>query len=554
MKQKKSMMYIFMEGTAALYAISMLVLFPLFYANNYIDISTAKLSFFRVCAIAMPLLFFLFAGMGWLQQYKESVRQNAKNYNKKKKAAAKQEGSSLTKKEIVRQWLSGVSAPSWFAVVFVAGVCIATIFSVDPLESWQGLEGRKLGLQVFLLCVISYMLVGKYLRPGKWLIWTFFAGNTIVFVLAILNFWAVDPLGMYENLVTEQHESFISTIGNVNACSSYLCMVMPAAMALYTVVKTKALRVATGIFLVLGFWTCYCTRSGSWLLGVGAAFLVLLWFAICDHSHMQRFLEICGLFWFSSLLMEFSVLIGDAVGSKGLMFLGFKRERLQSGGMLNGYVLFITGILILGGLLFLKSREKKQQELPYRTLRIWIFSILAIIFGIGVLLVAIANLKPGGWEGTLSFLNRLKIQDYFGSRRGYIWKTTVRGWLQLPLWDKITGYGLNCYHMFIEQYGGDSVTEMFNGARLVDAHNELLQFLTTTGLLGVVGYFGLLIGTAVRAAKRYVKSPVMVLGVAVVCGYLAQAMVNNPTAFLTPYLFLMLGIIKSLENLENVKE
>ena len=88
--------------------------------------------------------------------------------------------------------------------------------------------------------------------------------------------------------------------------------------------------------------------------------------------------------------------------------------------------------------------------------------------------------------------------------------------------------------------------------KLVDAHNEFLQFLVTTGVFGVVGYFGLLISTVVSSAKKYLEKPIMLLGIVVPCGYMAQGMVNNPTVFLTPYLFLMLGIIKSLEKIENV--
>lgn len=551
MKEKKSMMYIFLEGTAALYAILMLVLFPLFYANNFINISTAKLSFFRVCSIGMPLLIMVFGGMGWLQKYKDSIQQKGKNHKKK---AVRQETVTITKMETVKKWLSEMSISSWFAVVFVAGVCIATIFSANPLESWQGLEGRKLGLQVFLLCVLSYALLGKYLKPGKWLIWIFFAGNSIVCVLTILNFWGVDPLSMYDNLVQEQHGMFISTIGNINACSSYLCMVLPAAMAVYMVVKTRVLRAATGIFLVVGFWACYCTSSESWMLGAGAAFLALLWFAMKSNYYMQRFLEVFALFWLGSLLMKISGLIGDAAGADSMLFLAFHVNKIQREIVLNGYVLAAEGILIAGGMALINIRIRKEKELPTRLLRICVFSVIIAVAGMGLLILAAANLKRGVWEGTFAFLNRFKIKDTFGSSRGYIWKISVKGWLDLPLWDKLTGYGLNCYHMFIEQYGGEGVATAFNGAKLVDAHNELLQFMTTTGLLGTVGYFGLLLGTAVRSAKKFIQKPVMMMGTVVVCGYLAQGIVNNPTAFLTPYLFLMLGIIKSLEKLENVGE
>ena len=88
----------------------------------------------------------------------------------------------------------------------------------------------------------------------------------------------------------------------------------------------------------------------------------------------------------------------------------------------------------------------------------------------------------------------------------------------------------------------------------MDAHNELLQILTTMGILGAVGYFGLIIGTIVKSAKSVAAKPVMLLGVIVLFGYLAQALVNNPTVFLTPYLFLMLGMIKSMEKMEDATE
>ncbi len=551
MKEEKGIMRIFAEGAAGVYVILMLAFFPLYYQNNYIDISTAKLNFFRICSIGLAVLLAVFAGFGLLSQYKEDMQLKARMQNRNK-------GGHLPGKEeerkTFRQRIAKISVPAWFTIIFVAGVCIATIFSVNPLESWLGKEGRKLGLMVWLLCVMTYVILGKYFKPGKWTVWTFIAGNAIVFILAILNFWSIDPLGMYENLALEQAGGFISTIGNVNACASYMCMVIPAGMAAYWFMKNKLLRNALGVFLALGFWTCYCTVSESWLLGIGAAFLVLLWFAISDHYHMQRFLEICGLFWIGSVLMKITVFAGESIGSRKHMFLSFVSGVLQNRIMLSGYVLAIEGILIAGVMLFIRNRQKKQKELPYRAIRKWIFGVLAVLAGIGILLLIIANLRQESWEGSLAFLNRLQIQDSFGSTRGYIWKTTMKSWAKMPLWDKVTGYGLNCYHMFIQQYGGSEVSEVFNGALLIDAHNEFMQFLTTTGLLGVVGYFGLLISTAVRSARQSLNKPQMILGIAVICAYIAQGMVNNPTIFLTPYLFLMLGIIKGVENLEDVSK
>lgn len=547
MKQNKSVMYIFLEGAAALFVILMLGFFPLFYQNNYIDISSAKLSFFRVCVIGLFLFIVVFAALDWLQRFKEEMLVNSRIPQNKKT-----EKRSIS--QIIREYLSGLSIPSWFAVVFVLGICIATIFSVNPLESWQGKEGRKLGAIVWLLCVAMYVMLAKYLKPGKWMIWTFLMANMLIFLLSILNFWTIDPLGMYENLMEAQHAMFISTIGNINACAGYLCMVLPAAMSLYFLCKNRKLQLGTGIFLIFGFWTCYCTRTQSWLLGVGAAFFVLLWFAMCDHFHMRRFLEICGLFWVGSVLMKFTLLIGEMKNFMGLMFQGFKVEGFQNAIMLNGYVLLFMGILVAGGIFYIQNREKQEKELPYCTLRKGIFLFFAVIVTVAILMVVTANLNRETWEGTFSWLNHLKMYDRFGSGRGYIWKITVKSWLDMPFWKKLTGYGVNCYHMLIQQYGGEGVADAFEGAILVDAHNEWMQFMTTMGVVGTVGYFGLLISTAVTSFKKYAKQPEFLLGVTVVCGYAAQAMVNNPTVFLTPYLFLMLGIIRSMEKLGDVAE
>ena len=77
MKQNKSVMYIFLEGAAALFVILMLGFFPLFYRNYFIDISSAKLSFFRVCVIGLFLFIVLFAALDWLQRFKEEMLVNS---------------------------------------------------------------------------------------------------------------------------------------------------------------------------------------------------------------------------------------------------------------------------------------------------------------------------------------------------------------------------------------------------------------------------------------------------------------------------------------------
>ena len=119
----------------------------------------------------------------------------------------------------------------------------------------------------------------------------------------------------------------------------------------------------------------------------------------------------------------------------------------------------------------------------------------------------IANLSgEKQWDGMLQWMNRLKLQDNFGSSRGVIWKQTWIAWKKLPAGRKFFGYGLNTFHLFLYEYQGAELASY--GGRIIDPHNELLQFLSITGIFGTVSYFGLLISSALLAGKQSRHAPV----------------------------------------------
>lgn len=537
MKQKKkSAAQFLLEGIAYLFVVLMAGIFPLFYRNNYIDISSAKLTFFRTCALGLVIMTGLFAALGWLEE-KQAGQKKAAKY-RKGTGTNKEKNKKFRKPEIGRE--------TWFVIIFLIAVAFSTILSEHPLESWQGLEGRKLGANVFLLCILMYVILGKYLNPNKWIIWIFLISNGLVFLLGGLNFWEIDILHMYDNLAKTDWGAFISTTGNGNASANYACIILPIGMVLYTLAETTGSRIAYSVFLILGFYESYATTSDSWMLGCGVAYLVLLWFSLTDIRRMKRFLELCGIFLISSLIMKLTLVAGTWKNAAGIKFVTFKTLKLQNF-ILNGYVLAAAGLLVLAGLLYLRNAEKRERMIPFKLLRTILFSIFGIIAGAGVLLFVAANVSSRQWQGAAGWLNFFKLRDEFGSGRGVIWKQTVHAYMQLSPVKKIFGYGVNCYHQFIYQYCADAIQAVFGSHTLVDAHNEPLQFLATMGIVGVIGYFGLLISTAAAAGKKVSNQPLMLLGAVVLCSYLAQSLVNNPTVFITPNLFLFLGILKSIE-------
>lgn len=73
-----------------------------------------------------------------------------------------------------------------------------------------------------------------------------------------------------------------------------------------------------------------------------------------------------------------------------------------------------------------------------------------------------------------------------------------------------------------------------------DPHSEVLYYLVATGFVGMIGYFGMIISAAVKCIR--VKKTETIILAAVFVAWIAQGLVNNPLVFVTPYIFLFLGI------------
>ncbi len=527
-QNKKNVMYE-LEGTAAsLFVILMLGFFPLFYQDSYFNITDAKRMFFYFCGAGLLVLTVLLAGAGYLQDWREQAAGN------KVLQGSKQKGKEI---------LKNIPITSWFVYGFAVAVLIATVFSVNPFESFYGTDGRKLGAIAFLLCIAVYLILGKFLKPGIWMAWIFLISNGIVCFLLLLQFWGIDILHMWDGIIPTEVGMFASTIGNVNACATYFCMAVPVGMVLFYLSDALLSEILYGLLLLLGFFGMYATISDSWILGIGAAFLVLFCFSIKSHDYMERFLGICLMFWASSLVVRLALTAGAE--NTSVMSQRFRTLPLQN--FITGKkVLLAEGIILCLGMVLIKIAKKKDIQIPYDKIRKVFIGVVVTVLSLAVTAVLVVNLSPEKqWEGGLQWMNLLKLQDNFGSSRGIIWKQTWIAWQKLPIGRKFFGYGINCFYQFLYQYQASELT-MYT-ARIVDPHNELLQFMSMTGIFGAVCYFGFLISTAVSAAKQSRHYPVMMMGTVVICSYLAQSMVNNPTVFLTPTLFLYLGILKSLE-------
>ena len=185
-------------------------------------------------------------------------------------------------------------------------------------------------------------------------------------------------------------------------------------------------------------------------------------------------------------------------------------------------VLMAESVLLLLFYFFIKS--------PYE----WILQKYGrkIVIGLTIL----------GVLGTVIYL--YPLEDSFGNARGYIWKRSVWNFKEFSIIQKVFGYGPNCFYQALQANYGAEMLEKYKSA-FYDAHNEILQFLTVSGILGVVSYMGMQISVIISGIQKKKNSSIAILSCVVVLSYMAQGLVNNPQVFTTPLLFLFLGIMEN---------
>ncbi|KYG90271.1 hypothetical protein A0U40_08515 [[Bacillus] sp. KCTC 13219] len=143
-----------------------------------------------------------------------------------------------------------------------------------------------------------------------------------------------------------------------------------------------------------------------------------------------------------------------------------------------------------------------------------------------------------------------------GSGRMYIWGKTFDLVKKRPL----LGYGLDSIMYNFPHYNIDARAGNNSENAIVDKpHNVYIGILYGTGIIGILAFVILIIGTALQGAKAFIdkqKLPLTILFIACFA-YFIQALFNDSLPGITPIAFvfmgLLIGLVKSSKNVyENI--
>ena len=233
------------EWFACAFAAGVALLHPLIFDDFFFNINRFKFGVFAVSAYAGLIVFLLLCAA-------------------RRRALAGE----------IRQPFS-LSAADWGMGAFAVLAAASTILSDDAFSALTGDEGRLCGLVFILALAALHVIVSRARNADAWAAGGLLISGSLCALLGVLNFFKIDPFGFYPRLNQKSVDGFISTIGNVDFFSAFLCLFLPAAVAAF-MRGGRWVRRLSVFPILLGTGAVIAARADGALIALASAILTAL--------------------------------------------------------------------------------------------------------------------------------------------------------------------------------------------------------------------------------------------------------------------------------------
>ena len=396
---------------------------------------------------------------------------------------------------------------SYAGFAFLFSNVLSFLFSVKKSVSFFGLEGWRGGFLTVLLMLFFVLVLSFSEHFSKYMIAALLITPALEFVLGILGRFRIYPVQ-----ISNQNNSFLATIGNINWYVGFLSVFVPLGIGLcYTEKLFSMSFYLLALYEILGLVATFTQGSESGVLMLAGSFIVLLFRSL---GSRKNFLKMTLQLFILGLSME-------------MLFFG-SFYNYQSN-LLIGFCSGFKGLILMAAAFFLYRLSRLFEEINAMWRGKLYTEILLVALFIGTLVAG--------------YLFYSKFSYNFGNGRGLIWSISIDIFGTLSPWRKIVGVGQDGFYGYAYSVPeiADSLLNTFPGNILTNAHCELLTMLVERGLLGVVTYL-FFISTVLCTFFRNKKERAATICALPVIAYFLNSLVSFQAVTSTPYLMLVIGI------------
>ncbi len=508
-----------MEYVLAAVMIAMCVAVSFYAKEGYNQIGNAKFAAYRAVMV-VGFSVFLAMGVVWLV-FSLSYRE-VHPLGEKRSA-----GSALRRR---------LSVTDGFVLAYLLISTLSAVFGGFYKDALWGSFGWNMGWMSQLSFVLIYLALSRFGRYYRTIL-AFFCGSAfVVFLIAVLHRMQIDPIGFYEGLEGYQMAQFLSTMGQATWYASYLAVALPVGIAVFLFSEKSLWRALGGVYTAVGFASLVTQNSDSAYFALAG--FMLVFFSVCVERRetLNRFVEVCILFFAAGKVMHFLMRIHP---NPDLEY------DFVTGLILNGMITWT----LLGMCLLLAFFLYRRRNRPWSAVRMrWVRRVVlagaaaALVVAVGLIFLQTNGLLPGKLGEALGAVSYFNWNDAWGNGRGRIWSFAVRVFAGESIWHKLFGVGPDCLSYYVAAVHGEEAHLLWGDKVLTNAHNEWLTMLIQTGIFGMAAYIGIFATAIGRFLKAWRQDYLLVGVVASAVSYVAYNFFCYQQVCCTPFVFLLLGV------------
>lgn len=417
-------------------------------------------------------------------------------------------------------------------LLFFISAALSTYFSAYRQEAITGELGRRNGLILIFAYLLCYIMVSYFYKGSMSLVYLFLTVGLFVCGLGIVNNFGFDPLDYISRISESQRAVFISTIGNINFFATFVCVFFSVSFGMLMISEHIAGKVFSIICLAVGSGALIAANSD---LGFFAVFVFMGIMSIYSFKSIKR-LHMYAIAWLTlTLSMKLMPVLCKISGGHHVLVEKISDFLMNSTVMYYIIAFFLAATVVITVL----RKNDKLLEVPSRLyIAAIVLVVLCVLGGAGVL-IYFSCINTTADLGGLS--NYLRINEKWGTNRGYIWIRSIQSFLQFDWVHKLFGSGPDTLRVILDSYYGEEIAANYN-VYFDSAHNEYIEWLVTLGICGLVGILTFIIGAVVRMIRCSKNKPQLVVFYGAVIIYSLQAIFNIGQPLTTTMLFLFLAM------------
>lgn len=478
----------FWEWGSQFYALFILTVFPLLFGSEaYANITKTKAVIFAV----VTCLYILFCALiGFV-------------YRPGRRAGKWQRERTRT----------GLTLPQIILCAYVLWAVISTVAS--PYSDLFIGQKRYEGLYSILLYCTVFLLLSFWGEYTDAYVYGLGIMGAVLGFIAVMQSFGSDML--YPANYNYWNSSFLTTIGHEDCVAGIVCILVPALLCGYVILQGKWRQLCLPAQFFLTYITVF-TDVDTAKIG----FLIVALMLPCLIQSRDRLQKL--------LVGWIPILLGLAFGYT------YHRDRSFAPGA--AALVFLLAAAASGALAWYMSRRERTWPFKPSAIRRVMYLFLAVVF-------VIALISVYGYDGDNRLMREVsnilhgELSDTAGSLRGYIWKSTLKIIRERP----VLGGGPGSFYSLFAPFNEGYRALMNNASIYIDfPHNDLLNVAACTGLVGLALYLAFLITLAARCIRRAERSPVLLIFLAGMAGYLVYSFFVFSIAIVSPLFWVMAGL------------